>query len=118
VAGDDDSGAPEETETGLAGRVDKLETGQDTISAKLDHLIERLSGGGGAAGGAKSGEGESVADEIARQLAERDARARADADSRTLLDRLGAVETSVSEMREKAPGPLQTRRARVMWGRE
>lgn len=115
---DDDSagGAPAAEDAGLADRVGKLEAGQDTISAKLDHLIERLTPGGG--GGGKADGGESVADEIARQLAERDAKARADADSRTLLDRLGAVETSVSEMREKAPGPLPTRRARFMWGHE
>ncbi len=115
-------GAPDQPQdAALASRVASLEDGQQDLSGKLDKVLGMLGGGGDApAGGAQGGDGSAagISREISAQLEQQRARDAAAAAERDRDGRLAAIETSLAEMREKAPGPLPTRRARAMWGKE
>lgn len=115
TAGDQDgSGALDE-------RVGKLEAGQETLSGKLDAILDRLGGGqdGKPAGPpAPEGGGGNVAAEIRQQLEERDRKARAEADSKSTADRLAAAETKLAELAEKPPQAMPRAVERIMgWTR-
>jgi hypothetical protein len=110
-----------ENEQGLDQRVSSLETGQQTITGKVDQILGILGKGEHAAQGtaqteeaAKLDAPSNVADMVRRQLDERDAKAKADAAAKGQTDRLGALETTVSELAEKPPAEPVKRRHKIM----
>lgn len=104
----------------LDDRVGKLEEGQQDIRGTLGEVLAILKGGkpdGDAAAPeekAPEGGGGNIATEIQRQLAAQRQQDQAAQESQTLAERLGAVETSVRDMAEKAPGPLPRRVEKLM----
>jgi cell division septation protein DedD len=103
----DDEETPAPAETGdLPKRV-------DTLESKIDTILSRLSGGP-----AKADDGPepppNVAHEIRQQLDERDRAAAAKAKEDGIAAELGEVKVKLSELTEKAPGPLPRRIERIM----
>lgn len=110
----DDGGGQGQPDGALGDRVGKLEAGQESIAGKVDQILGMLDGGKGAdGGGGHTGEdtGGHVGLEIRRQLDERDARRRQEDDSRSVSDRVGALEAALSETK---PGPVPRRVHKVM----
>lgn len=110
----DDGGGQGQPDGALDERVGKLEAGQESIAGKVDKILGMLGGGGGDEGHEPEGNGGNVGLEIRRQLDERDARRRDEDARRGVSDRVGALETQVSEMRETKPGPLPKRVHKIM----
>jgi hypothetical protein len=106
---------------GLEDRVGQLETGQQSLTGKVDRILGIVSGSssdgsdGGDGGGQDAGQPGSIAEEIRVQLDERDAASAAAADDQAKTDRLGALETKVAELAEKPPAPMP-RRVEKFWG--
>ena len=103
----DDEETPAPAETGdLPKRV-------DTLESKIDTILSRLSGGP-----AEADDGPepppNVAHEIRQQLDERDRAAAAKAKEDGIAAELGEVKVKLSELTEKAPGPLPRRIERIM----
>jgi uncharacterized protein (UPF0335 family) len=107
----------------LEDRVERLETGQTTITGKLDEVLAKLGGLGGQAHDAAaaheaakldrpSSVEEQVRAELARAEAERKAAADADADKSERQQ----IKDTVAKLTEVAPVPPQPRRERLMWG--
>jgi hypothetical protein len=102
---------------GLDARVSSLETGQQSLSEKVDQILGIVSGKGGeaetraeeTAGGAPN-----IAHEIRQQLEERDAKARAAADEQAKTDRLAAAEAKIAELAEKPPEAMPRRVEKIM----
>ena len=113
---DEDTGSAEEAGGGdLDARVGQLETGQASISDKVDRILGIIGGGGnGSEQQETPAPPANVAEEIRRQIEDRDARAAAAADDQARTDRLGALETRVSELAEKPPEPMPRRVERFM----
>jgi hypothetical protein len=113
--GDAGRGAGDE---GLEDRVGQLETGQQSLSQKVDQILGIVSGssGGDGGGGGQDPPGQpgSIAEEIRVQLDDRDARNAAAADEQAKTDRLGALETKVAELAEKPPAPVPRRVEKFM----
>jgi len=109
----DDSG-----EAALEQRVERLETGQSQVLAKLDQLLGlRGKGGQGDDGETAPGGRPDVAEQVRLELAraeqEKAAAAKAEAEKQeheTLRQRL-------AKLTEVTPAPPQPRRQRAMWGR-
>lgn len=120
MADNDDTPADGGQDPALASRVASLEDGQQGLADKLDKVLGMLGGGGDAPAGGAQGAGDAggISREISAQLEQQRARDAAAAAEHDRDGRLRALETTVTEMREKAPGPLPTRRARAMWGKE
>lgn len=95
---------PGGTET-LDDRVSQLETGQQSLTEKIDKLLGIVSGGGDKPDGEPPAprQPSNIAEEIRAQLDERDRRDQAAADDKARGDRLAAVETKVAELAEKPP---------------
>ena len=93
----------------LAGRVDGLE-------AKVDKILGIISGGGDkpASEPGQPQQPANVAEEIRRQIEERDAKAASAAEEQAKTDRLGALETKITELAEHAPEPMPRRVERIM----
>jgi hypothetical protein len=115
-----DSTTDSQQDEALGERVSRLETGQDSLSGKIDQILGIL-GDGGA--GQQQGHDENpsgaqpnIAHEIRAQLDERDRKKAADDTARADADRIGAVETRLAELAEKPPEPMPSRRERWMWG--
>jgi hypothetical protein len=104
---------------GLDARVGALETGQETMSGKIDRILNLISGGDKTEAHAEetTGAPENVAEEIRAQLTARDAKAKADADEQARTDRLAAAEAKIAELAEKPPEPLLRRSTVFMWGK-
>ena len=102
----------EETETEAPAQGD-LPKRVDTLESKIDTILSRLSGGP-----AKADDGPepppNVAHEIRQQLDERDRAAAAKAKEDGIAAELGEVKVKLSELTEKAPGPLPRRIERIM----
>ena len=105
----------------LDDRVGRLETGQQTLSEKLDKLLGIVSAGppgkadeGGAPGpaGRPPDIGEQVRAELARAEQESAAKAAADAEK---SDR-ETIKEQLAKLHEVAPQPPQRRSERIMWG--
>jgi hypothetical protein len=114
MAENDADPAPEQ---GLDQRVSSLETGQESMSQKLDKLlgIVGADGDGGDGGGHEpEGTGTNIAHEIRTQLDARDAAAKKKADEDALKNTVGEVQAKVAELAEKAPEPMPRRVERVM----
>lgn len=97
-------------------RIGDLEAGQQTILGKLDQLL-----GGNPPKAAAGGDAPqaprppaNIAEEIRQQLDARDAKHRADAETKARDDRLAALETKTSELAEKSPEPLPRRVEKFM----
>jgi uncharacterized protein YceH (UPF0502 family) len=109
--------ADEETETtetetppasaDLDSRVGRLET-------MISELKDAITGGGGQGSETAPEPPANVAEEIRRQIEERDARDRAAAEDKAKTDRLGALETKLAELTEKQPEPMPRRVERIM----
>lgn len=110
MADDTEDTAPDTT---LDNRVGKLEAGQESLSAKLDKVLEALSGGGQQDDGEPQG-APNVAAEIRQQLEERDRKDKAAARDKAREDRLTAAETKLAELAEKPPGPMPRRVEKIM----
>ena len=114
-----DGTADSQQDEALGERVSRLETGQDSLSGKIDQILGILDGSGGGQTGhdeQPSGAQPNIAHEIRAQLDERDRKKAADDTARADADRLGAVETRLAELAEKPPEPMPSRRERWMWG--
>jgi hypothetical protein len=106
--------APKE---GLDGRVSSLETGQESLSQKLDKLLGIVGADGpgdGQDGHEGEGTGTNIAHEIRAQLDKRDADAKKKADEDALKNTVGEVQAKVAELAEKAPEPMPRRVERIM----
>jgi uncharacterized protein YceH (UPF0502 family) len=91
----------------LDARVGRLET-------MISELKNAITGGGGQGSESTPEPPANVAEEIRRQINERDARAAAAAEDKARTDRLGALETKLAELAEKAPEPMPRRVERIM----
>jgi uncharacterized protein YceH (UPF0502 family) len=117
---DEDTGTGTDAGPGgdLDARVGQLETGQASISDKVDRILGIIGGGGNDSGGTSSeadqGKPANVAEEIRRQIEARDARDAAAADDQARTDRLGALETKLAELAEKPPEPMPRRVEKLM----
>ena|ERR1700676_2415212 len=115
MADDEEKPAPEQ---GLDGRVSSLETGQESLTQKLDKLLGIVGAGDGQDSG-HEGEGTetNIAHEIRAQLDKRDADAKRKADEEGLHATVGELKTKVTELAEKPPAPMPRRIEKWMgWG--
>jgi hypothetical protein len=106
---DDDT--PPEPKEGLDQRVSSLETGQETLSQKLDRLLH-LSGDDHTEEPTDPKDpagGTNIAHEIRQQLDQRDADAKRKADEDGLKSTVAEVQTKLSELTEKPPEPMPRR---------
>jgi hypothetical protein len=114
----DDNPNPE-PEEGLDQRVSSLETGQHSLSEKLDKILGIVGVGGGhddepTGQPDQPGGGTNIAHEIRQQLDERDAAARKKAEEDGLKSTVGELQTKLSELAEKPPAPMPRRIERLM----
>ena len=91
----------------LDSRVGRLET-------MISELKDAITGGGGQGSESAPEPPANVAEEIRRQIEERDARERAAAEDKARTDRLGALETRLAELTEKPPEPMPRRVEKLM----
>jgi uncharacterized protein YceH (UPF0502 family) len=91
----------------LDSRVGRLET-------MISELKDAITGGGGQGSETAPEPPANVAEEIRRQIEERDAREAARAADQAKTDRLGALETKVAELTEKPPEPMPRKVERIM----
>ena len=98
---------PEPAAPDLDARVGRLETA-------ISELKDAITGGGGQGSETAPEPPANVAEEIRRQIEDRDARAAAAADDQARTDRLGALETRLAELAEKPPEPMPRRIERIM----
>lgn len=110
-----ETGAPSNAE--LAGRVDALDS-------KLDSILDVLKGTEGKAHAAAQQHTEdrldaptSVADEIRRQLEERDRKAASDAAAADQEAWKAGVTKTLGDLTEQKPEPPQRAVEKLMWGR-
>ena len=96
------AGAPD-----LDARVGRLETA-------ISELKDAVAGGGGPGTETGPEPPANVAEEIRRQIEERDAAAKAAADKQAEADRVGALETKLAELTEQKPGPPPRRVEKIM----
>jgi hypothetical protein len=108
MADDEEKPAPEQ---GLDGRVSSLETGQETLTQKLDKLLGIVGADSGQDGGdgGHEPEGTNIAHEIRAQLDKRDAEVKRKADEDGLKSTVAEVQTKLSELTEKQPAPMPRR---------
>jgi hypothetical protein len=102
---------------GLDERVSSLETGQQSMTQKIDQILGIVGGGDHPDQGTDPKEpagGTNVAHEIRQQLDERDAKARADAEKNGLSQTVAEVQAKVAELAEKPPAPMPRRVERFM----
>ena len=113
MADDDTDVKPEQ---GLDQRVSSLETGQESMSQKLDKLLGIVGADSGQDGGdgGHEPEGTNIAHEIRTQLDARDAAAKKKADEDALKNTVGEVQAKVAELAEKAPEPMPRLVERIM----
>ena len=114
----DDNPNPE-AEEGLDQRVSSLETGQDSLSEKLDKILGIVGVGGGrddepTGQDGQPGGGTNIAHEIRQQLDERDAAAARKAEDDGLKSTVGELQAKLSELAEKPPAPMPRRVERLM----
>jgi uncharacterized protein YceH (UPF0502 family) len=91
----------------LDARVGRLET-------MISELKDAVTGGGGQGSETAPEPPQNVAEEIRRQIEERDRKAAAAADDQAKTDRLGALETRLAELTEHAPEPPPRRVEKLM----
>ena len=114
MADDEEKPAPEQ---GLDGRVSSLETGQETLTQKIDKLLGIVGADGpgdGQDGHDGEGTGTNIAHEICAQLDKRDREAKDAADKASLTDEIGQVKAKVAELAEKPPAPMPRRVEKLM----
>jgi hypothetical protein len=111
-----DDGKPDPApEQGLDQRVSSLETGQQSLSEKLDKVLGIVSGGHDDQGSDPDGKGSpNIAHEIRAQLDARDARDREDAEKKSIAEQLAATQAKVAELAEKPPAPMPRRVEKIM----
>jgi len=117
----DDTGT---TETETSGPTTaELAARQDTVEGKLDKILEVLGKGEGKAQGAAAehertqlNEPTSVADEIRRQLEERDAADQAKKKDETDQEWRNGVDAKLGGLTEKTPEPPRRKIEKIMWG--
>ena len=91
----------------LDERVGRLET-------MITELKNAITGSGGSGTETAPEPPANVAEEIRRQIEERDAREKAAAEDKAKTDRIGALETRLAELTEKAPEPMPRRVEKLM----
>jgi hypothetical protein len=104
-------------EEGLDQRVSSLETGQQTMTEKLDKILGIVGAGGHDAEGStdpKEAGAPNIAREIRQQLDERDAAAKKKAEEDGLHSTVGELQTKLAELAEKPPTPMPRRIERLM----
>ncbi len=103
-------------EEGLDQRVSSLETGQHSLSEKLDRILNivRVGGGHDDEPTGQPGGGTNIAHEIRQQLDERDAAAARKAEEDGLKSTVGELQAKLSELAEKPPAPMPRRVERLM----
>lgn len=103
MSDDPEGREPGATET-LDDRVSQLETGQQSLTEKIDKLLGIVSGGGDKPDGESAPRPPSnIAEEIRAQLDERDRRDQAAAADKARADWEAGVETRLTELAEKPP---------------
>jgi hypothetical protein len=101
--------------TGLGDRVSRLETGQETLSDKLDKILGIVGGGRSEPEDKPAGTGApNIAHEIRAQLEARDAKAREDAEKTSLREEVAGLKTSLAELAEKPPEAMPRRVEKLM----
>jgi hypothetical protein len=109
------TGEPDpQPEQGIDARVAALETGQETLSGKLDQILGIIGDGGHGGKPAGPEPPATVGDEIRAQLDARDARARADSAQAARDSDLTTLKEQVAALAEKPPEPLPRRIERIM----
>ena len=113
----DDEGNPPPNQE-LDQRVSSLETGQESLSQKLDKLLGIVGGGGhddDPTGDPKDpGGGTNVAHEIRQQLDARDAKKAEEDRQAGLHSTVDELKTKVTELAEKPPAPMPRRIEKLM----
>jgi hypothetical protein len=113
MADDEQDSSPDHS---IDQRVSQLETGQASLSEKLDQILGIVGGGGGEADAhpQEPTGGANVAHEIRAQLDERDRKNRAEAAEKAAADRLAAAEAKIAELAEKPPEAMPRRVEKIM----
>jgi hypothetical protein len=102
----------------IEDRVERLESGQGRILAKLDELL----GGGKPApaaaepGDTTTGRPSTIEEQVRAELARKDAEARAAADKDAEQSERQTIRDQIAKLTEAKPVVPQPKRQRVMWG--
>lgn len=106
----------------LEDRVDALETGQESLSGKVDQILGLLQGKGKPHATAQQATetrleaSSTIADEVARELARAREKEDREARERGQAGELAAVKEQLAAMSEKPPRPPVRRVTRLMYG--
>ena len=114
MADDEEKPAPEQ---GLDGRVSSLETGQETLTQKIDKLLGIVGADGpgdGQDGHDGEGTGTNIAHEIRAQIDARDAKKAEEDRQAGLHSTVDELKTKVTELAEKPPAPMPRRIEKLM----
>jgi hypothetical protein len=108
---------PDPPEGDLGDRVDRLETGQGRIEAKIDQLI----GGTGPTttasdGDQPGGRPSDVAEQVRMELEARDRKAAEKAEKDAEKNERQTIRERLAKLTEAPPKQPQPRRQRFMWG--
>lgn len=105
---------PDPPEPGQAD--DRLGERVDGLEAKVDKILGIISGGSDkpASEPGQPQQPANVAEEIRRQIEDRDAKAASAAEEQAKTDRIGALETKITELAEHAPEPMPRRVEKFM----
>lgn len=92
----------------LETRVGALESGQETMSGKLDQVLSMLGGGGKEPAGQPAQQGggqpeDGIAMEIRKQLDERNAKAAADEEKASTAREVDSLKQQVQQLSERKP---------------
>jgi hypothetical protein len=98
---------PEPAAPDLGARVGRLET-------MISELKDAITGDGGPGSESAPEPPANVAEEIRRQIEDRDRKTASETAEAAKTDRLAAVETKLAELAEKAPEPVPRRVERFM----
>lgn len=107
----------------LEDRVERLESGQTTMSGKIDEILGLIRGGAGKAHDAAADHEENrldrpttVEEQVRAELARADAERQAAADKDAEKSEMEQLKANVAALRETPPVPPQPKRERFMWG--
>lgn len=115
----EDNPGGQDSETGRITSLEEQDKRIDSLSGKIDQILGIIGSNKDAVHDSSALDGPSnVAEEIRAQLDERDARKRDADDRKTASDRIGSLETRLSELSEKPPAAPVKRSTRIMWGRD
>lgn len=101
----------------LTDRVERLETGQSSIIAKLDELLASGHAKAEQRTEAKLDRPSTIEEQVRMELERKDREAKAAADKDAEKTERETIAQRLAKLEEQPPRPPQPRRQRVMWGK-